>query len=217
MTLTEACKNNQELLSSLKYIKNRLEIYKQKKEALSKTVCICTDDIEILNKRKQLIESAKQYYLKVVDMCYAYSIEEMENFVNYVLAYVFYDESYKIKLDISNKRNKSMTFYVIDENRGTELPLRKGNGKGVQAIVSFILLTYYLLRMKTPYIFLDESFVNISAGYVERFFDYIRKLCNDHKLCIVLITHDTRFPEFANKIYNVKKGVITCVYDDSKV
>ena len=217
MNLTEAYSTNKDLLDSLSYIKKRLDIYKQRKESLSKTVCICTDDIAILNKRKQLIDSAKQYYLKVVDMCYAYSIEEMENFVNYVLAYVFYDESYKIRLDISNKRNKSMTFYLIDETRGLELPLRKGSGKGVKAVVSFILLTYYLLRMRTPYIFLDESFVNISACYVERFFDYVKKLCHDYNLCIVLITHDTRFPEFADKIYNVRKGVVTCVYDNAKV
>lgn len=217
MNLTDCFNTNKELLDTLSYVKKRLNFYKQKKQDLAKTVLICTDDIEILNKRKQLIESAKQYYLKVVDMCYAYSIEEMENFVNYVLAYVFYDESYKIRLDISNKRNKSMTFYLIDEARGLELPLRKGNGKGVKAVVSFILLTYYLLRMKTPYIFLDESFVNISASYVERFFDYVKKLCHEHNLCVVLITHDIRFPEFADKIYNVKKGVFTCVYDNEKL
>ena len=216
MNSTEVC-NIPELIDQIKEIKSRVSFYKDKLNYLISDIKVINEDLLTLNDRLKIIENAKQYYLRFIDRVYLHSIEEMENFVNYVLAYVFYDESYKIKLDISNKRNKSMTFYVIDENRKTELPLRKGNGKGVQAIVSFILLTYYLLRMKTPYIFLDESFVNISAGYVERFFDYIRKLCNDHKLCIVLITHDTRFPEFANKIYNVKKGVITCVYDDSKV
>lgn len=216
MNSTEYANTIEQMLQNVQYIEDRLNIYKMKQKDLLTNISSLTDDIEILNKRKQIIDSAKQYYFKVVDICYAYSIEEMETFVNYVLSYVFYDETYRIKLDITNKRNKSITFYLINDSKELELPLRKGNGNGVKAVASFILLTYYLLRMKTPYVFLDESFVNISAGYLERFFTYIKKLCNDYGLCVVLITHDTRFPEYADKIYKVKKGVVTCVYDNKE-
>ena len=139
------------------------------------------------------------------------SIKEMEDFVNHVLGYVFYDEDYSIRLDITNRHNKSITFYLYDGNKDLETPLRKGNGKGIKAVVSFILLTYYLLRMKSPYIFLDESFVNISAGYVERFFEYVKLLCHKHNMCIALITHDPRFSDFADIVYEVKNGVVTKV------
>ena len=168
-------------------------------------------DVDALKERKQLIESAKQYYLKVIDVCYMSSIKEMEDFVNHVLGYVFYDEDYSIRLDITNRHNKSITFYLYDGNKDLETPLRKGNGKGIKAVVSFILLTYYLLRMKSPYIFLDESFVNISAGYVERFFEYVKLLCHKHNMCIALITHDPRFSDFADIVYEVKNGVVTKV------
>lgn len=205
-----------EMQSDVSYITKRIETYKAKMDILQSNIKMLKDDIDVLDKRKVLINNAKEYYFKVVDKCYAYSIEEMENFVNYVLAYVFYDESYKIKLDITNKRNKSITFYFIDENKGLENPLRKGNGKGVKAVASFILYTYYLLRMKSPYVFLDESFVNISASYVERFFSYVKKLCNDYGLCVVLITHDMRFPEYTDKIYQIVKGKVICVHDNKK-
>lgn len=209
--LTECC-NIDELLDQAKQVKNRLEFYKVKKDTILNGLKVLQDDISILQERKKLIESAKQYYLKVVDLCYMHSIKEMEDFVNHVLGYVFYDESYKIRLDITNKHNKSITFFLIDENKDLELPLRKGNGKGVKAVASFILLTYYLLKLKSNYLFLDESFVNISAGYVTRFFEYVKLLCNKHNMCIVLITHDERFPEFADITYKVKKGVVTkCV------
>lgn len=215
MNSTECC-NIEELLNTISYIQKRTDIYKVQKKALQEGIDLMKDDVEVLSQRKQLIESSKQYYLKVVDMCYMHSIKEMEDFVNFVLAYVFYDESYRIKLDITNRYNKSITFYVIDENRGLELPLRKGNGKGVKAVASFILLTYYLLRLKSPYLFLDESFVNISAGYVERFFEYVKRLCKEQNLCVVLITHDQRFPEYADKIYRVSKGEVECIRDDDK-
>jgi DNA repair exonuclease SbcCD ATPase subunit len=211
MLLTE-CSKTKELIDEISSIRKSISIYSYKQNNLQASVKAINDDVEVLKQRKQLIESAKQYYLKVVDLCYMHSIKEMEDFVNHVLGYVFYDELYRIKLDITNKHNKSITFYLIDEKKDLELPLRKGNGKGVKAVVSFILLTYYLLRMKSPYLFLDESFVNISAGYVERFFEYVKLLCNKHQMCVVLITHDPRFVEFADEIYEVKKGVVTkCV------
>lgn len=197
-----------DILSKIEDIQKRLTLYQSKGERAHNSIASFQNDIDVLNKRKQMIESAKQYYLKVVDMCYMHSIGEMEDFVNHVLGYVFYDESYKIRLDISNKHNKSLTFYLIDENKGLETPLRKGNGKGVKAVVSFILLTYYLLKMKSNYIFLDEAFVNISEGYINRFFEYIKLLCNKYNMCIALITHDNRFPEFADIIYEVKHGVV---------
>ena len=207
MNSTNFCKID-DILNEINDIQKRLSFYKVKEEQSIDAIRLFENDIDVLNKRKQMIENAKQYYLKVVDMCYMHSIEEMEDFVNHVLGYVFYDESYKIRLDISNKHNKSLTFYLIDENKNLETPLRKGNGKGVKAVVSFILLTYYLLKMKSNYIFLDEAFVNISEGYISRFFEYIKLLCNKYKMCIALITHDTRFPEFADIIYEVKHGVV---------
>lgn len=208
MSSIECCKCK-ELLESLSDIKKRLSVYDIKAKNLLDGVKVLEGDIEVLRQRKNLIDSAKQYYLKVVDMCYMHSIKEMEDFVNHVLGYVFYDKNYRLKLDITNKHNKSITFYLIDEDKGLETPLRKGNGKGIKAIVSFILLTYYLLRMKAPYLFLDESFVNISAGYIPRFFEYVKLLCNKHNMCVVLITHDPRFVEYADTIYEVKEGVVT--------
>lgn len=206
--------NIEDTLSSLRMLKAKMDFYKSKKAMLSTSIASYMTDIQVLSDRKRMIDSAKQYYLKVVDICYMHSIEEMEAFVNFVLAYVFYDESYHIRLDISNRYNKSITFYVINDKEELEMPLRKGNGKGVKAVVSFVLLTYYLIRMKSKYLFLDESFVNISSDYVERFFDYVKQLCCQHNMCVVLITHDTRFPEFADKIYQVKQGTVTSVHDE---
>lgn len=209
MENTELTAQIEQLLDNMKDIKSKLDSYNIRKESLKSNINSLSLDLETLRQRKHLIDSAKQYYLKVIDVCYMHSIKEMEDFVNKVLGYVFYDEQYSIRLDITNKHNKSITFYLIDGRRDIEIPLRKGCGKGIKSVVSFILLTYYLMRMKSPYLFLDESFVNISAGYVSRFFEYVKLLCHKHNMCIVLITHDPRFKDFADFIYNVKNGVVT--------
>lgn len=212
MTISIECSNIETLLDSVKILQEKVNTYNTKKNLLTKSLISLSEDAEVLKDRKQMIDRAKQRYLNFVDVCYLHSIKEMEDFVNIVLEHVFIDERYRLKLDITNKYNKSISFYIIDEKKNLETPLRKGNGKGIKAVVSFVLLTYYLIRMKAPYVFLDESFVNISAGYVERFFDYVRKICHEYNMCVVLITHDSRFIDYADKIYNVDGGVVTrCV------
>lgn len=209
MTNSMECCSIDDLLSTIDNIQKRLGLYKIKKNNLTNSTKVYMDDLDILKNRRQTIESAKQYYLKVIDELYMHSISEMEEFVNYVLGEVFYDKSYKIRLDLVNKYNKSITFYLIDEQKVLELPLRKGNGKGIKAVVSFILLTYYLLRQKSPYLFLDESFVNISEGYVERFFSFVKVLCAQQNMAIILITHDQRFIPYADVIFKVDNGEVT--------
>lgn len=195
-----------DIIEQVKDVKKRVSFYKSKLNYLAKDIKVVNEEIASFNDKQKIIESAKQYYLKFIDKVYLHSIEEMENFVNYVLSYVFYDEQYKIRFELSDKYNKSITFYLYDGKKDLELPLRKGNGNGVKAVVSFVLLAYYLIRQQCQYMFLDESFVNISAGYIDRFFDFVRTLCHDHNMCIVLITHDPRFVEFSDVIYEVKNG-----------
>lgn len=207
--------NYSELLDEIKSIRTRISFYKDKSIRLRTNVIDLSKDISELLEKQKLIERSKQRYLKYVDTVYIQSLKEMEGFVNYVLSYVFYDEEYSLETEISDKySNKSITFYLIDNKRNLRIPLRKGCGKGVKSVVSFILLTYYLLRQHCQYIFLDENFVNISSEYTERFFDFVRTLCHDYKMCIVLITHDPRFENFADCIYEVNQGRISKVKDN---
>lgn len=212
MNSTETC-NPLELIEQIKSLKTRISFYNDKVKYLSKDIKVLSEDIANFNDRQKMIENAKQYYLQFIDKVYLHSIEEMENFVNYVLSYVFFDEQYKIRFELSDKYNKSITFYLYDGKKDLELPLRKGNGNGVKAVVSFVLLAYYLIRQQCQYMFLDEAFVNISAGYIDRFFDFVRTLCHEHGMCIVLITHDPRFVEFSDIIYEVKNGNVEKVLE----
>lgn len=207
MNSTE-CSNILEFIDELKSLKTKVSYYNNKIDYLTKDVKVLTEEIISFEERQKIIENAKQRYLKFIDKVYLHSIEEMENFANYVLSYVFIDEKYTLRFELSDKYNKSISFYIYNAKTDLELPLRKGNGNGVKAVVSFILLAYYLIRQKCPYIFLDESFVNISESYIERFFDLVRTLCHDYNMCIVLITHDPRFIGFADTIYEVNHGEV---------
>ena len=68
MSLIDYSKEEQ-MLNDIQYIKKRAEFYSYKKDSLLDSIRVANDDVEVLTKHRQLIESAKQYYLKVVDKC----------------------------------------------------------------------------------------------------------------------------------------------------
>ena len=58
-------------------------------------------------------------------------------------------------------------------------------------------------------LFLDEALSNISTQYLDNFFAFVKELTNKIGLTVILITHDTRFLEYADRIYKVSDGVYT--------
>ena len=56
---------------------------------------------------------------------------------------------------------------------------------------------------------LDEAYSNISKEYISNFFDFISKLCDKLNFTVILITHDERFIEYANKVYEISNGYVT--------
>jgi energy-coupling factor transporter ATP-binding protein EcfA2 len=79
-------------------------------------------------------------------------------------------------------------------------------GMGVKCVISAILHIYFLQCKNSKILLLDEAYSNISKEYVADFFDFLYKLCEKLQFKIVLITHDERFVDYANKVYRIDQG-----------
>ena len=55
---------------------------------------------------------------------------------------------------------------------------------------------------------LDEKYSAVSEEYVPAFFEFLAKLCESLQFRIILITHDKRFLQYADKTYRIDKGVV---------
>ena len=51
---------------------------------------------------------SREFYRKAVDMVYESSVGEIEHTINAALEYIFFDKNYKLKLDLGDKRSKSL-------------------------------------------------------------------------------------------------------------
>lgn len=208
----EGIKINQtssEILNSLKYLQKRYYDTIDQNIILSEKQSKISNEILQIEEELNVSKESKIYYQKSIDLVYENSIGELEKLLNLGMKYIFHDANYRVKLDLSDKRNKSLNVLLVDQN-DNELDILDGIGLGMRSVISFIIQIYYLINMGSyPVLFMDEKLTGLSNEYINHFFYFIKSICEQHNFIIVLITHDTRFETYANKIYVVSNGNIT--------
>ena len=82
---------------------------------------------------------------------------------------------------------------------------------GVKTVISAILHMYYLQCKNSKILMLDEKYSAVSEEYVPAFFEFLHQLCEKLDFRIILITHDKRFLDYADKRYIINQGEVKCV------
>ena len=200
--------NVKDILGNLDYIEKRLQGLYELNEFYLDQLNNYSNKIIDHETKLLLIEESKNYYVKAIDLLYENSVGELEKIVNLALEYIYYDTKKQIKIELQDKRGKSLSFFIVDPE-GNEVNI-EDEGTGVRTIVSFILHVYYLInKNSTPFLFLDEKLAGISQEYISRFFSFVHSLCKNKNLALVCISHDPRIISYANKIYNVGNGIVS--------
>ena len=171
---------------------------------------LLTKEIEEKEQHLAFIKGAKEKYTIAVNELYEESIVALKDTLNVALKYVMFDKNYSANLILEDKRGtKSLSILLVDEDNGFEVDLKDGVGQGVRTIISFVLKTYYLLNQNSRVLFLDEKYSALSSHYVPRFYEFMKKFCQENDFIIVMISHIGNQIEHADKIYYLNDGVIT--------
>ena len=158
----------------------------------------------------KFINTSKEYYVKAIDIMYEESIGALKETLNSALRYIVYDKNYNCNLILDDKRGaKTLELTLVDLDEDFEVDLKDGAGQGIRTIISFILKAYYLINKGSRVLFLGEKYSALSEHYVPRFFEFLKKMAEEKGMIVVLITHDTRFMDYADNIYMVNMGNVT--------
>ena len=158
----------------------------------------------------QFLKGAKEKYTVAINELYEESIVALKDTLNVALKYIMFDKNYSANLVLEDQRGtKSLSIYLVDDDDGFEVDLKDGVGQGVRTIISFVLKSYYLLNQNSKVLFLDEKYSALSSHYVPRFYEFIKKFCEEHNFIIVMISHIDNQIEQADKIYYLNDGVIS--------
>lgn len=196
------------MIEQLNRIKYQLESLQKHQVNINNNLVTLNNCHTILNNELAQLLEERQYYKKAVDIVYERSIQELKDLLNSALRSIFTDRSFEVDIILSDKRGKSLQLKALDN--GKPVNLKRGVGMGIKCVISAILHIYYLQCKNSKILMLDEAYSNISEEYVPAFFDFLSQLCEKLQFKIILITHDKRFLDYANKTYKINLGEVVC-------
>ena len=173
--------------------------------------------IDMQNKIKEhkTYEYAIEYMKEIIDKLSRSHIDHLEELLNTAVSTIFFDKRYSIEFELSEYRNSNcLDIYLIEEQEdGTKIRTDiKDNGFGIKTIVGFILQIYFILYQElSPILFADEAFSALSDQYIPYLRSLLTSLSERYGFIFVLISHDPRFIDIADKTYEVKNGEVRLV------
>jgi len=128
--------------------------------------------------------------------------QEIQHLVTYGLKTVFTDQDLKFHINIEPKYGTISTSFKTEMVGVAEGDVLESFGGGIVNLESFLLRIITLFQTKlSPFLFLDETFSNLSDEYVENCSSLLKSLCEKLGITIFLITHNELMLNNADKVY----------------
>lgn len=171
-------------------------------------------EIEDLNNASQVLDRVSLLLSSIGEDKQHEAQEKIEGIVTRGLQAIFGDTfSFHIVQTMKGK-SASVEFYIRThlDDQVIETNVLDSHGGGLAAIVGFLLrVTVMLLDKGTDsanVLILDESFGMVSASFLDPLAEFVRELVDQTGIQIILITHQTEWEGYADKVYTygIKNG-----------
>lgn len=148
---------------------------------------------------------------QVAELLQTYSEQEqadlqgrIEGLVTQGLQAVF-GEELGFKMTPGSERGQATLRFTVT-GHGVETDVLEARGGGLAAVIGFLLrVIVTALHPATPrrFFVLDETFGMVSAGFQEELGRFIRRLCDEADVQVLLVTHAPRVGLHADKVYEI--------------
>lgn len=186
-------------------IKNSYETTKIKKDNLVSEMTNKINEVHIY-------EEAINYMKEIIDVLSRSHIDHLEKLLNSAVSTIFFDKNYRVEFEISEYRNSNcLNIYLVEvQDNGAEIRTDiKDNGFGIKTIIGFILQVYFIMYHKlSPILIADEAFSALSDQYIPYLRSLLASLKEEYGFTFVLVAHDPRFIDIADRVYEVRNGEV---------
>lgn len=179
-------------------------------DAADRSLKELNDEHASLLKNKDTLDRSKPFIDDLIDKFSETSLKKLEGLLTLGVSRIFYDRNYKVQIQVTEKRSsKCAELYLIDSGHAFLMRDSCVAG-GILVVVGFLIQAFYVANLDlSKVLFLDEALSNISSQYLDNFFEFVKELSKQIGLTVVLITHDNRFLDYADRLYKVNNGVYT--------
>lgn len=194
--------------------KSNIELQLQQQEDRKQQYNESLLELQKLLQDQQTYEQSIDILKKMMDNLSRSQINHLSDLLNSSVQSIFFDRQYSIELQITELRNQNQLKILLHEDTpdGHVVSDINDNGYGLKGIIGFILQCYFIIYYKQePILFLDEAFGNLSSQYLPYLKSLIVSLTNKYGFRFILITHDERLMELADRTYRVRLGEVKLV------
>lgn len=163
---------------------------------------------EQLENRLKLIENSQAFLQKIAQETQEHLKFQIEDIVNLALETCFPGEyTFQILFNISRGKTEAELVF-LDQKTGRQVDPMEASGGGVVDLTTFALrIACYALEQGTDnVIVLDEPMKFVSKDLLDRLCEIIKILSKKMNLQIIMVTHENKFIEISDKIFEVKKN-----------
>lgn len=192
--------------------KSKIDTNKSRLEQLKESKKTTVAEMKGLIEKQNLYESSITILKQIINGLTQNQINHLELLLNESVHTIFYDRNYDISLNvIEQANNNTLQMKLIEHTDDGDIETSiKHNGFGLQAIIGFILQVYYIIyHNQAPILFMDEAFTQLSTQYIPFLKSLISGLVKKYNFIFVLVNHDPRLNELADRVYEVDRGVVT--------
>jgi len=167
--------------------------------------------LSILEEEKNTLKLCKPIIDDIISKFSNSLLKKLEDLLTIGLKQIFFDKNYSVQIKVVDKRNSKCVELLLNDN-GNLIPIKNSNvAGGVLVVIASIIQMFYIINLDSvdKFMFLDEQFTAISKIYVPQFMEFVKSLCEETGLVIVLITHDDKFMQYGDRVYLANSGKFT--------
>lgn len=197
-----------DLSERLRVQRSRVDRLQGEKDSLTRLHASTEKEIETLQAEISSLELANIFLTSIGEDRQFKAQESIEQLVTVGLRTIFDDSlSFHIIQKVSGK-TATVEFVVrssLPEGRVVETSVLEARGGGLAAVIGFLLRLVVLLlqrdEAKDKVLVLDETFAHVSDEYVPALGEFLRQLKEKTGVQIIMVTHQSEFGEYADKVY----------------
>lgn len=193
-----------DLLEKYDALKEDVEEIKTKKRILQRDRDKFKKQLREIRKDKKVLSQVEELFKFLLDKYVNKYAESISEVVTEGLESIFYDQELEFAIEVSQKHGKVWVEFLTTEGAKTGSAIDSFGG-GIASVESLLLRILILLKTGLArYLILDESLSSLSTEYIENCGNFVKRMCEELDVDVLLITHNQDFVEYADKAYKGK-------------
>jgi DNA repair exonuclease SbcCD ATPase subunit len=209
-----------DLINRAKSIEDTYILYRGRLDSLTRSIKETKTLIERTKNQHEsklhqysVSEKAVEVIKNVVGEFSKRGVSKLQELLSYAVQNIFPDKKYSIEIEITDRGDlKKAEFWLVEhkpEGEPLKTRLRDSVGGGIQVVTSLVLRIYFIQMLNyRKFLILDEALKEVSTKYVPALFNFLQQTVKELGFTYLWVTHDTRFEEFADKVYRVDDGIV---------